>query len=232
MGTTRTWRGPPPWSTRPCLARPTRSTRPCPHAAPGATTPGRAGPASGTGSRRAASAVVSAVTVTCARRARSGPAGRSGRPHSVPFSLRALQWATGAGGSRYPMAVRTAAFPPRTERPVCPLQFPLAPACTALATAGPVRGSGRRGAARTVRRADDAISVPRGNSCGGGGRGTSTDFPCAGASYSAVRSAPSADVWTSDLATGPSRVSASSPALPFPFGGRCVGRRAAVDDRE
>ena len=124
MRTTRTWRVPPPWSTRPRLAHPTRRTRPCLHAAPGATTPGRAGPASGTGSRRAASAVVSAVTVTCARRARSGPAGRSGRPRSVPFSLGALQWATGAGGSRYPMAVRTAAFPPRTERPVCPLQFP------------------------------------------------------------------------------------------------------------
>ena len=113
MGTTWTWRGSSPWSTRPCLARPTRGTRSCLRAVPGGTTPGRAGPASGTGSRRAASAVVSAVTVTCARGASSGSVGGSGRPRSVPFSLGALQCVTGARGRPYPVAARTAAFPPR-----------------------------------------------------------------------------------------------------------------------
>ena len=230
MGTTWTWRGSSPWSTRPCLARPTRGTRSCLHAVPGGTTPGRAGPASGTGSRRAASAVVSAVTVTCARGASSGSVGGSGRPRSVPFSLRALQRVTGARGRPYPAAARTAAFPPSVELPVCPRRFPLAPTCTVLATAGPVRGSGRTGAAGTARRADDAISVPRWSSCGGGGRGTLTDFPCAGASFGVLRSAPPASVCASDAGTGPSRVSAPSPALPFPLGGRCMGTRAAGID--
>ena len=140
---------------------------------------------------------------------------------SAPLSLRAPQCATGARGSRYPVAARTAASCPRMELPVCPLQFPLAPTCMALATAGPVRGSGRSGAARTARRADDVISVPRARSCGDGGGSTTTDLPCVGASFGAVRSAPSARVWTSDVAKGPSRVSALSSALPFPLGGQC-----------